>query len=193
MEYDNIPKEALKISECNEMFRKYTANLNCTIEWYNKIRRTSKDVEFRLIENDIEEIDKLVSRGQNELNWNSDNLSEFMDRLHSLVGNLQQHLQKSQENLKEIRNVLIPFARQPLFERKDGRKDTVLCIEEREERINKRYGEIRNATEKINVLLRQNMELFEMKNMQDSPMWINYIDYVDNIIMSYLYQTVGCR
>lgn len=192
MEHENIPEPALKISECNEIFRKYTANLNCTIEWYNKIRRTSKDVEFKLIEKEIEEIDKLVYIGQNELNWNSQVLSDFMNKLHCLVGNLQKHLHDSQENLKEIRNVLIPFARQPLFERKDGRKDAVLCIEEREERISKRYNEITNATEQITILLNQNMELFGMTENQLNPVWLNYIDYVDNIVLSYLYQTVGC-
>lgn len=72
MDIKGIPEEALKISESNEMFRRYTANLNCTIEWYNKIRRTSKDVEYRLIENEIEDIDKLVLEAQNELNWNSE-------------------------------------------------------------------------------------------------------------------------
>lgn len=116
-----------------------------------------------------------------------------MVKLHTMVGNLQQHLQKSQENLSEIRNVLIPFARQPLFERKDGRKDTVLCIEEKEERIKRRYSEIQKATEQIKVLLNQNMELFEMVNTSDNPKWINYVNYIDKIVMSYLYQTIGCR
>lgn len=114
-------------------------------------------------------------------------------KLHTLVGNLQQHLQKSQENLAEIKNILVPFARQPLFERKDGKKDTVLCIEEREERIAKRYGDILKTSENITVLLNQNMELFEMTDKQDNPKWISYIDFVDKIILSYLYQTVGCR
>lgn len=124
---------------------------------------------------------------------NALDLWEYMVKLHDLVGNLQQHLQKSQDNLQEIKHVLIPFARQPLFERKDGKKNTVLCIEERDERINKRYNDIKNATDRIIVLLNQNMELFEMTDKQDDPKWINYIEYVDKITLSYLYQTVGCR
>lgn len=213
MDNEGIPEVALKMSERNEVFRKYITNLNCTIEWYNKIRRNSRDVEFQLIENEIEDIDKLIAQGQNLLNWNSEgfyctypllferilkfinplDLWEYMVKLHDLVGNLQQHLQKSQDNLLEIKHVLIPFARQPLFERKDGKKNTVLCIEEREERINKRYNDITNATDRIIVLLNQNMELFEMTDKQDDPKWINYIEYVDKIALSYLYQTVGCR
>lgn len=116
-----------------------------------------------------------------------------MVKLHALVGNLQQHLQKSQENLTEIKNILIPFARQSLFERKDGKKNTLLNIEDRAERIAKKYEDIKQAAEKIRVLLNQNMVLFEMAEDQDNPKWISYTDFVDKIILSYLYQTVGCR
>lgn len=115
-----------------------------------------------------------------------------MTKLHELIGILQQHLQKSQENLTEIRNSLIPFARQPLFERQDGKKDTVLSIDEKEDKINKRYQEISETIEKITVRLNQNMELFGMADKQDNPKWIKYVDFVDKIVMSYIYQTVGC-
>lgn len=116
-----------------------------------------------------------------------------MKKFHVLVGNLQQHLQRSQENLLEMRNVLIPFARQPLFERKDGRKDATLCLEERRERIDRRYGSIKKATETIHLLLKQNMELFQVGEKTGGNEWLSYIDYIDEIVLSYLYQTVGCR
>lgn len=116
-----------------------------------------------------------------------------MTQLHNLVGELQENLQKCQENLRQIKNVLTPFARQPLFERKEGKKNAILCIEERDERIARRYSDIKKATETITVLLQQNMQLFQMTDKQDSTKWLNYIDYIDQTVMSYLYQSVGCR
>lgn len=116
-----------------------------------------------------------------------------MTKLHTLVGNLQQHLQKSQENINEIKNILIPYARKPLFERKDGRRDTVLCIDEREERKNKRYLEMRKVAKQIENLLQQNLQLFEMADKQSDPKWVKYIEFVDGIVLNYLFQTVGCR
>ncbi|KAF5277248.1 hypothetical protein FQR65_LT00356 [Abscondita terminalis] len=192
MNHENIPEEAILMCERNDTFRKYIINLDSTIDWYNKIRRTSKDVEFQLIQQEIEEIDKLIIQGQTNLNWDSKGLWDYMAQLHTMVGNIQQHVEKSQENLAKIRNALIPFARQPLFERKDNRKDTVLSLDEKEERIKKRYTEIEKATKSIKVLLNQNMELFEMTAQQDNPKWIAYVNYVDQIVMSYLYQTIGC-
>lgn len=113
--------------------------------------------------------------------------------MHTLVGNLQQHLQKSQDNINEIKNLLVPYARKPLFERKDGRKDTVLCVEEREQRANTRYKEMRRIAKQIETLLQQNMQLFEMEDKQDDPRWLKYIEFVDGIVLNYLFQSVGCR
>lgn len=115
-----------------------------------------------------------------------------MEKLHVLVGNLQRNLQQCQDNLDEIKNALIPFARQPLFERKDGRKDTFLCIEERNERLTKRQRDIKTSTERIMSLLNENKKLFEIEQKQNMK-WSNYVDYVDGIVSSYLYQSVGCR
>lgn len=116
-----------------------------------------------------------------------------MTKLHALVGNLQQHLQKSQDNINEIKNILKPYARKPLFERKDGRRDTVLCVDERGERTVKRYAEMKNIAKQIASLLLQNMQLFEMENKQSDPKWVKYIEFVDSVVLNYLFQTVGCR
>lgn len=80
---DEIPAAALKMAERNETFRKYIENLNSTIVWYNKIRRTSKDVEFQLIESEIEEVDRLIQQGQTSLSWNSE--GNFVSRNNSPI------------------------------------------------------------------------------------------------------------
>lgn len=116
-----------------------------------------------------------------------------MVKLHDLVGNLQSNLQKCQDNLTEIKNTLIPIARQPLFERKDGKKDAVLSIEERDERLSKRHADIRNATKQITNLLDENRKLFQMDQKEDNVKWKNYMVYIDGVISNYFYQSVGCR
>ncbi|CAH1164042.1 unnamed protein product [Phaedon cochleariae] len=188
----NIPEIVLKLAERNDVFQKYIANLNSTVTWYNKIRRSSKHVEFNLIEKEISEIDKLIAIGGENLNWESPDLWDYMTKLHDLVGDLQRHLQQCQENLYEIKQILVPFARQPLFERKDGRKDTFLFLEEREERLEKRVSDFKSIAERIAVLLEENMKLFKMDGTPENEKWIEYVGYVDSIVTSYLYQSVGC-
>ncbi|KAG5897820.1 hypothetical protein JTB14_011820 [Gonioctena quinquepunctata] len=188
----NIPEIVLNLADRNEVFQQYIANLNSSVTWYNRVKKSSKDVEFDLIKNEVAEIDKMVTVGEKQLNWESQDLWDYMSKLHSLVGSLQKNIQKCQDNLNEIKQILVPFARQPLFERKDGRKDTVLCIEERGERLEKRYSDIRSAAETISKLLEENMDIFGMRDTPDNSKWIKYIDYVDSVLTSYLYQSVGC-
>lgn len=95
--------------------------------------------------------------------------------------------------MEEIKNILVPFARQPLFERKDGRKEAFLAIDERAEKLEKRKTDIKAATNRILQLLEENMNLFQMTDKQDNQKWLQYIDYIDNIVANYLYQSAGCR
>lgn len=149
MEKQTIPEVALDFSEKSETYRNYTLNLERTIEWYNRIRKTCTTVELELIQDELDTIDVLVTRAIDELNWNSDNILEYLKELRKPVECLQGRMQKIQGNLQEIRNTMSAWAKLPLFERKEGRKDTVLSLDERPERKTKRYGEIEVAAERV--------------------------------------------
>lgn len=113
------------------------------------------------------------------------------------------------------------WATQPLFERKEGKKvctnyekkifdvvrmeilysfsyisfyqDTLLNLDEWQERTNKRYGEINETADRINVLLRENMELFNMQDNQDSEIWLSYVAFIDGLIEETLFKSIACR
>lgn len=79
-------------------------------------------------------------------------LSDIMDYLKKLrepVERLQVRMQKTQFNLSEIKRITSMWVKQPLFERKDGKKDSVLCLSERASRVAKRYTEIETASNTI--------------------------------------------
>ena len=79
----------------------------------------------------------------------------------------------------------------PLIERKDRRKDTLLSLEERGERVAKRYGDIEKAAEQIEQLLGENKKLFEIAD-EASDVWQAYVTYADKIILESLRKAVGC-
>lgn len=85
------------------------------------------------------------------------------------------------------------WAKAPLFERKDSKKDTVLCLEERNDRKTKRYTELESAATKVHHLLENNMQLFGMEDRQDDKNWIKYVNYVDNIVHENLLFMIGIR
>lgn len=74
---------------------------------------------------------------------------EYLTKLREPVERLQVRMQKTQFNLNEIKRITSIWVKQPLFERKDGKKDSVLCLSERQSRVAKRYAEIELASTTI--------------------------------------------
>ena len=144
-----------------------------------------------MIELDIARIDSLIQRGQNELRWNSEGLLEYMTELGSLVEDLHKRVKVTQANVEKIRSVIDPWTRMPLIERKDRRKNTLLSLDERSERVTKRYAEIKRAAEQIETLLAENKKLFEITD-DKTDVWQPYVNYVDKIIVESLRKAVGC-
>ncbi|KAL9897380.1 dynein heavy chain at 93AB [Glossina fuscipes fuscipes] len=191
MEVDDIPQVALEFADKSDIFRTYTLNLEKSIDWYNTIQENSSPVELKLIESEIQQIDELVEIGIQELVWISEDITSYLDKLRQPVAALQNRVNLTQGNLKRIRRIMSAWVKQPLFERRDGKKDSVLCIDERPDRTAKRYAEIQSASDEIHRLLYDNMVQFNMDCKQDDVMWLNYVDFVDNIVYEYLLKTVG--
>lgn len=76
-------------------------------------------------------------------------IMDFCQDIRKPVESLQQRTLIIQANLVEIKSIMSTWAKLPLFERKEGRKDTVLCLDERFDRKTKRYTEIETAAVKI--------------------------------------------
>ncbi|KAI8438867.1 hypothetical protein MSG28_011209 [Choristoneura fumiferana] len=149
-----LPKESLELFEKQETYRQYRINLGITIDWYNQIRKNSQKVEFDLVESEIKAIDLRIDMAQNELNWNSQDLWNYLQELHKL--------------------------------------DTLLNLDDRQDRINKRYSDIETTAQRITDLLKENMELFNMQDNQDSEIWLNYVAFIDNLFEEALFKTIAC-
>ncbi|XP_037924668.1 dynein beta chain, ciliary isoform X3 [Hermetia illucens] len=191
MEKEGIPEVGLEFALKSETYRGYTLNLEKTIDWYNQVLGSSTAVELELIKKQVEEIDALVAIGIEELNWNSEDITSYLQKLREPVASLQERMNHTQNNLNEIRHIMSSWTKIPLFERKDGKKDAVLCLEERNDRITKRYADIENASQKIHMLLEENMKQFGMEERQDEKIWQDYVSFVDNIVYENLLLTVG--
>ena len=72
--FESIPESATSIYSRNETFHKFLSNLDLTVAWYNKIRETLLDVEFPLVEGQLQEIDNQLQQAETTLNWNSEGL-----------------------------------------------------------------------------------------------------------------------
>lgn len=80
-----IPDSATTIYSRNETFHKFCANLDLTVAWYNKVRETLLDVEFPLVEGQLQNIDNQLEQAEKSLNWNSDGKRASFIKLTSSV------------------------------------------------------------------------------------------------------------
>lgn len=165
--------------------------LGSTVDSYNNIRKTTKRVEFDLIEMEVARIDSLISRGENELCWRSDGLLEYITELGDLVEGLWKRMKAAQSNVEKIGNILEPWTKTPLIERKDRRKDTLLALEDRSEKVSRRYAEVTKAAEQIHSILEENKTLFQISDAEQEA-WQEYVKYIDNIVIESLRKAVGC-
>lgn len=165
--------------------------LSSTVDSYNNIRKTTKRVEFDLIELEVARIDSLISRGENELCWRSNGLLEYITELGDLVEGLWKRMKTAQSNVEKIKNILEPWTKMPLVERKDRRKDTLLAIEDRSEKVSKRYTDITKAAEQIHSILKENKLLFQISEV-GQEVWQEYVKYIDDIVIESLRKAVGC-
>ncbi|XP_013068368.2 dynein beta chain, ciliary [Biomphalaria glabrata] len=187
---EEIPSSAGAMYAKNETFRKFVANLDLTVHWYNKIRETILEVEFPLIENQLADIDQQLEQAEKSLNWENENVWDYIEKTRDKVHDLETRVQKSKDNVEEIKKIMTTWSKTPLFERKEDKHDTLLQQDDREDRIAKRYAEIKTAGENIHALLKQNLEYFKADVSTD--IWKAYVDYIDEMIVDGFFNTIRC-
>ncbi|MBN3279379.1 DYH9 protein, partial [Polyodon spathula] len=173
-----IPHTAEEIYSNKESYRQYVANLDLTINWYNKVVKSVLEVEFPLIEGQLQDIDTQLKEAEETLNWKNEGVWDYIQAVRDAVHDLERRLQKTKDNVEEMQNIMKTWVT-PIFERKEGKKDSLLNLDDRPERLEKRYSAIKESGNKIHTLLKENLEL--LKADPNSDMWKAYVDYLDEM------------
>ena len=119
-----------------------------------------------------------------------------------MVFDLEQRLQKSKNNIIDIQSIMATWSKSPLYERASARAttdkqasgDSLLILTDTDERLNKRYREIREAGERIHNLIEENRQYLQV-DVNDSNIaeyWKAYIEYIDEMIADGFYAIVQC-
>lgn len=118
-----------------------------------------------------------------------------------MVFDLEQRLQKSKNNTLEIQTIMATWSKSPLYERASARAnekqtggDSLLILSDMDERLNKRYREIREAGERIHNLVEDNRQYLQVdaNDPNLSDYWKAYVEYIDEMITDGFYAIVQC-
>lgn len=82
------------------------------------------------------------------------------------------------------------WSAQPLYKRKEDKKDTFLNLEDKETTRDGRYKLVKTGAQDIHKLINENLEFFKADS--DSDEWQRYLDYVDDIVLDGLFNCVQC-
>ncbi|VDK33899.1 unnamed protein product [Taenia asiatica] len=183
----NIPDAALRLFEHREMLRRYKLTLDALVMKHTHLRTKIASNVITLVSTDLAEVERLLQKGATKLLWSDAGAWEHITSTSDAMNDIYQRVKEAEVNLDTICKLMTTWAHAPLFQRHDGKADNLL---ERNGNVEKRNAEIREAGEKIFVLLETNRQLF--KATTDSAAWIAYVEDVDNIITSGFVETIRC-
>uniref|UniRef100_A0A4W6G4C0 Dynein axonemal heavy chain 17 n=1 Tax=Lates calcarifer TaxID=8187 RepID=A0A4W6G4C0_LATCA len=159
-----IPETAVQIYTTRGQLWQYVANLELTAGRYNKVARR----QFIHVSISV---------------WRDGYIQEVRDS----VCDLESRLQRTKDNVEEIQGCMRSWA-SPMFDRKEGKKDALLSLEDRAERLDRFYSLIRSSGDKIHFLLK--VELFRAE--PSSEEWKAYVEYVDDMIIDGFFNSIEC-
>lgn len=187
---DSIPESATSIYARNEEFQKYCANLDLIVAWYNKIRRIILPVEYPLVEQQLIEVDAQLKQAESTLDWNCQGIWEYVEKTRDMVHVLQKSVHSAKTNVEKINELMSKWCIAPLYDRKDGKKDTLLNIEEKGQTLKKRNDFIIETGKNIVALVAENANYFSADTSLD--IWKSYIEYLDEMVVDGFFKCVNC-
>ncbi|XP_024861684.2 dynein heavy chain 9, axonemal isoform X1 [Kryptolebias marmoratus] len=184
-----IPETAVRIYTIRDQLQQYVANLELTAVQYNKVMHSLLDVERPLVRDQLRNIDVQLKEAEESLNWNSQGVWQYIQDVRDSVCDLENRLQRTKDNIEEIQSCMGSWAT-PMFIRKENKKDALLSMEDKTERVDKFYSLVRSSGEKIHFLLKSNQSLFRAELYSEE--WKAYVEYIDDMIIDGFFNSIEC-
>ncbi|XP_028130568.2 dynein beta chain, ciliary-like [Diabrotica virgifera virgifera] len=151
----DIPQEAIEIFDLTKILLDTIAMLRRIVEWYNYLKVNTTENEFNLIEEELSELDNSLMVLIEENTWYT-NDPGIVRQVYESTKQLTDRVKKAQLNITNLMAAITEWSTKPLYERKDGKKENLLCIDERAERCQKRYDQITQCSLQLEQALREN-------------------------------------
>ena len=85
---------------------------------------------------------------------------EYIESARDLVHDLEIRVQKAKDNVEKLQKIMATWSKTSLFERKEGKNESLLNLDDRVDRLKKRYTEIEAAGQQLHQLLQVSFSSF---------------------------------
>ncbi|XP_009867872.1 PREDICTED: dynein heavy chain 9, axonemal-like, partial [Apaloderma vittatum] len=175
-----IPPVAAEIYSSKESYRQMVANLELMVNRYNKVLKTVLEVEYPLIQGQLRDIDLKLKEAEETLSWKMEGVWDHVSMVTDGVHDFERRIQKAKNNVEEIQMIVQSWV-SPIFERKDCRRESLLSLDDCQNRLEKRYSLVRESGQRIHLLVKENQSLLLADPASD--VWKAYVDYLDEIVL----------
>ncbi|XP_039715557.1 dynein axonemal heavy chain 17 isoform X8 [Pteropus medius] len=110
-----------------------------------------------------------------------DDYADFETKIQDLDRRLATIFCQAFDDCNSIESCAKDWSSNPMFERKDNKKDALLDLDGRLVTLNKRYTVVKDAGVKIQAMVAENAELFRADTTSQS--WKDYVNYIDNMVL----------
>ena len=178
----DVPESATQIFSKAEMYRQNTGNLDLIVNIYNSILETVIPVERPLIQQRLDSIDKVLTKGIKHLNWKSSAIGEFVQQTMTMVKELKHILTSIKQNVADTQAILKTWSDSILMDRKPNRTYTIEDFNQIHSSLTaNRRKAIEKGGEEMHTHLKKSLEVVGVA--RSKPEWLNYVDYVNQIII----------
>nr|XP_020770863.1 dynein heavy chain 9, axonemal-like [Odocoileus virginianus texanus] len=185
----HIPETAAAMFSSREFYRQLVAHLELTATWYNKVMKTLLEVEFPLVQEELQDIDLRLRAAEETLSWKTEGIWDYVIQITNSIHDLEQRVQKTKDNVEEIQSIMKTWV-SPIFKRKDGRKECLLSMDDQHDRVEKYYRLIKESGLKIHALVQENLRLFSADSTSD--IWKTYVNYIDDMLLDGFFLAIEC-
>lgn len=166
---EEIPQIALDLFARSNEIWDVRMQLMRIVEWYNDIQTKTNEQELDILQEEILDLDKFLEKLITSFTWSkydADYIKSAYDRLKSL----HKRLMRSQQNIRDIVDKIKSFGQRPLYERRDGRLDTLILLDDDEVRLTARTENCKETQLLIDKVMDENFRLlFNLPLKDETP------------------------
>ncbi|KAM6202712.1 dynein axonemal heavy chain 11 isoform 2-T2 [Rhynchocyon petersi] len=187
LKMSDIPESALAIFKKRNVLLKYIGSLELLVQGYNKLKQTLLEVEYPLIEDELNTVDEQLKEATMSLTW-QDDCWAYIEEVKGAVTDLERRVQQTQSNVRMIQQMMRAWAECTLLSRREHRKETCLTLEDKGDLFAKKYKLIQEDGYKIHNLVEENRRLFKTDPSLD--IWKIYVEFIDDIVVEGFFQAI---